>query len=122
MSTRGWKCWGYAVTLGAVLSGPGAAWAQSAGFPGNTGGGSQSGGASINNAPTFDPAAQAAALLIGTYRVPGAPPVDPTATYRVPSPGAAGGSSTTSTASSGTSTSTGATPATTATASTSGSQ
>jgi len=121
MSTTGWKWLTRAAVLGAVLSSPHAAWAQSVGLPGATGGGSQTGVATINNAPTFDPSAQAAALLIGNYRVPGAPPVDPTATYRVPTPGAGGGSSTTST-SAGSTTNTNTSTATTATASTTGSQ
>lgn len=118
MSTTGWKWLTWVAALGAVLASPHAAWAQSVGLPGATGGGSQTGAASINNAPTFDPSAQAAALLIGNYRVPGAPPVDPTATYRVPTPGAGGGTSTTTSSGSTTNTST----ATTATASTTGSQ
>ena len=118
MSTTGWKWLTLVAALGAVLASPHAAWAQSVGLPGATGGGSQTGAASINNAPTFDPSAQAAALLIGNYRVPGAPPVDPTATYRVPTPGAGGGTSTTTSSGSTTNTST----ATTATASTTGSQ
>src|SRR5262245_60879531 len=39
---------------------------------GSSSGSGQSTGAAINNAPTYDPAAQAAARLLGTYRVPGA--------------------------------------------------
>lgn len=117
MSTTGWKWLTRAAVLGAVLSSPHAAWAQSVGLPGTTGGSSQTSAATINNAPTFDPSAQAAALLIGNYRVPGAPPVDPTATYRVPTPGAGGGSSTTTST-----TTTNTSTATTATASTTGSQ
>jgi hypothetical protein len=77
-----------------------------------TGGGSStqsgSGTVALNNAPNFDPAAAAAAALVGNYRVPGAAPVDPTGVYRVPIPDTSGGSAATTTTTTGTTT-TGAT-------------
>ena len=56
-------------------------------------GSSQSNTASVNNQPTFDPAALAAARLLGTYRVPGSAAIDPTGAYRVPLPDTSGGAS-----------------------------
>jgi len=92
--------------LGLALAGAAPAFAQSTGTGGfgTTGTGGGSGGTTggqqtgtLNNQPTFDPSLQAAALLLGNYRVPGAPPLEPAGTYRVPSPGGGSGSSTAST-------------------------
>jgi len=92
--------------LGLALAGAAPAFAQSTGTGGfgTTGTGGGSGGTTggqqtgtLNNQPTFDPSLQAAALLLGNYRVPGAPPLEPAGTYRVPSPGGGRGSSTAST-------------------------
>ena len=103
------------LVLAAVLP-LGAAWAQSTGaggfsLPGSSGNGSstssttQSTGTATTGAGAFDPAFQLAARLFGLYRVPGAPPLDATGTYRVPSPDTGGGSAaatTSSTTSAGT--------------------
>jgi len=86
--------------LGLALAGAAPAFAQNSGGFGTTG---TTGGApgssstqqtgTLNNQPTFDPSLQAAALLLGNYRVPGAPPLDPAGTYRAPSAGGGSGSS-----------------------------
>ncbi|MGZ6134267.1 MAG: hypothetical protein ACXWK9_07395 [Myxococcaceae bacterium] len=103
------------LVLAAVLP-AGAAWAQSTaagGFslPGSSGSSgssttsTQATGTATTGAGAFDPAVQAAARLFGLYRVPGAPPLDATGTYRVPTPDTGGGSagaSTSSSASTGT--------------------
>ena len=70
-------------------------------------GSSQSSTATVNNQPTFDPVAQAAARLLGTYRVPGSASIDPTGAYRVPIPDTSGGASAATTSA--------ATPSTTST-------
>ena len=67
----------------------------------------QGSGSATTGAGAFDPAAQAAARLFGTYRAPGSPPLDPTGTYRVPGPDTSGSSATS--ASTTTSTTTGGT-------------
>jgi hypothetical protein len=89
----------------------------SAGTTGSsTGSSSQSNTASVNNAPTFDPAAQAAARLLGTYRVPGSVQIDPTGAYRVPLPDTGGSASAaTTTAATPSTTTTSASTATTST-------
>ncbi|MGZ6098971.1 MAG: hypothetical protein ACXWLL_11285 [Myxococcaceae bacterium] len=90
------------LVLAAVLP-AGAAWAQSTaagGFslPGSSGSSgssttsTQATGTASTGAGAFDPAMQAAARLFGLYRVPGAPALDATATYRVPAPDTSGGS------------------------------
>ncbi len=99
----------HAVGLGLVLSG--AAWGQNFGQPGGAGSGQQS--VTLNNAPVYDASAQAAALLVGQYRVPGAGLVDPSGTYRVPAPATAGSSGTTSTSTSASTTTGGSTTTTT---------
>jgi hypothetical protein len=88
-----------------VVLGPAAGRAQSSGFPGSatstgapgsgssSGGGSQASSSATTGAGAFDPLSQLAARLFGTYRVPGAPVVDATGTYRVPSAGGGGDSS-----------------------------
>jgi hypothetical protein len=102
--------------LAALLS-VGGAHAQSTGGPGagtggaagtGTSGGSASAqtGTAYNGPGAFDPVSQAAARLFGTYRVPGAPEIDPTATYRVPAPSGGGGSTSSATTNTSTSTST----------------
>jgi len=103
MTTKGRIFWTGATFLAVGLWVP-VARAQSLGqqTPGSSGQ-----APTVNNAPTFDPASQAAARLLGTYRVPGSVQVDPTGTYRVPLPDTSGGSATT--------TSTAATPSTTTT-------
>ena len=119
---RMWKAAG--LLLGVAMLGVPAARAQCVptGVQGTGSGGSSSGGVSLNNAPNFDPAAAAAAALVGNYRVPGAAPVDPTGLDRVPIPDTSGGSAaaaTTNTTTTGTTSaaSTGASAGTTATAS-----
>lgn len=98
------------LVLAAVLP-AGAAWAQSTaagGFslPGSTGSSAnsttstQATGTATTGAGAFDPALQAAARLFGLYRVPGAPPLDATGTYRVPTSGTGGGSAGATTSSS----------------------
>src|SRR5215472_3604046 len=84
-------------------------------------GSSQSNTASVNNQPTFDPAALAAARLLGTYRVPGSAAIDPTGAYRVPLPDTSGGASaaTTTAATPSTTTTSAATSTNTTTATTS---
>jgi hypothetical protein len=122
------------LVLGAVLW-AGTALAQAPGTPGtgntgtgNTGSGTGSTGTTTGGAPgtgggvTFDPAAAAAARLFGTYRVPGAAPLDASGVYRVdtgssPAPAGGGGSSAGSTGSTATTnTSTAGTAATGTTA------
>jgi hypothetical protein len=121
-TSRGqWKAAGLLLGV-AVLGGVSAARAQSVptGVGGTGGGTSTTGSVTLNNAPNFDPAAAAAAALVGNYRVPGAAPVDPTGVYRVPIPNTSGGASaatTTTTAATGT---TGASGGSTATASSGG--
>jgi hypothetical protein len=96
------------------------------GSTGSTGSGSSQQGGATGSAGgvTFDPAAQAAARLFGVYRVPGAPPLDPSGVYRVdtgssaPPAGSGGGggstgSSTSTSATTTTTTTTGAVPTTT---------
>ena len=116
-------------TMGTLLVGAmlwaGAARAQAPGTPGagntsssGTGTGTSGTGTATGGAPgtsggvTFDPAAAAAARLFGTYRVPGAAPLDTSGVYRVdtgssPAPaggGGSGGASAGSTATTNTST------------------
>jgi len=110
----------------AVVLPAGAPWAQSTaagGFslPGSSGSSSgssttstQATGTATTGAGAFDPALQAAARLFGLYRVPGAPVLDATATYRVPTPDTSGGSA-------GATTSTSATTTTAASTATAGS-
>ncbi len=104
------------LVLAAVLP-AGAAWAQSTaagGFslPGSSGSNgssttsTQATGTASTGAGAFDPAMQAAARLFGLYRVPGAPPLDATATYRVPAPDTSGGSAGATTSSSASTSST----------------
>ena len=118
--------------VGAILC-AGAARAQAPGTPGGgsttgtSGTGSSTSGTATGGAPgtsggvTFDPAAAAAARLFGSYRVPGAAPLDTTGVYRVdtsasPPAAGSGGSSTGSTGSTATTnTSTSGTPSTGAT-------
>jgi hypothetical protein len=132
-------------TVGTLIVGAmlwaGAAQAQAPGTPGGgssgtsgTGSGSTgtgsgtatTGGATASGGGlTFDPLAAAAARLFGSYRVPGAAPLDTSGVYRVdtgsspPAAGSGGGSSgtpatgsttTTNTTTSGSGTSGGATP------------
>ncbi len=118
------------LVLAAVLP-AGAAWAQSTaagGFslPGSSGNSGSSGtttqgtSTATTGAGAFDPALQAAARLFGLYRVPGAPALDATGTYRVPTPDTGGGSAgatTSSSASASTTTSAGTTSGGSATAS-----
>ena len=98
--------------VGAMLC-AGPARAQAPGTPGGGGSGSSgtgsgtatsgagtaSGGApGTSGGVTFDPAAAAAARLFGSYRVPGAAPLDTSGVYRVdtgssPPPAGGGGSS-----------------------------
>ena len=120
-------------TMGTLLVGAmlwaGPARAQAPGTPGagntgssGTGTGTSGTGTATGGAPgtsggvTFDPAAAAAARLFGTYRVPGAAPLDTSGVYRVDTgssaaPAGGGGSSagstgtTTTTATTNTSTS-----------------
>ena len=114
-----------AKTMGALLVGAmlwtGAAQAQAPGTPGSgsngttgtSGTGSTGTGTATGGSPgtgggvTFDPAAAAAARLFGSYRVPGAAPLDTTGVYRVdtsasPPAAGSGGSSAGSTASTAT--------------------
>ena len=95
----------------AVVLPAGAAWAQSTaagGFslPGSSGSSgssttsTQATSTATTGAGAFDPALQAVARLFGLYRVPGAPLLDPTATYRVPTPDTSGGSAAATTSSS----------------------
>lgn len=107
-------------TMGTLLVGAmlwaGAARAQAPGTPGSgnntgtAGTGSTATGTATGGAPgtsggvTFDPAAAAAARLFGTYRVPGAGPLDTSGVYRVDTgssaaPAGSGGSSAGSTGS-----------------------
>ena len=118
--------------VGAMLW-AGAAQAQAPGTPGGTnsgtsgtgtqgsGSGSTTGGATASGGGlTFDPLAAAAARLFGTYRVPGAAPLDTSGVYRVDtgaSPPAAGsGGSSAGSAGGTTATTNTTTSATTATA------
>src|SRR5215469_7127299 len=104
--------------VGAILC-AGAARAQAPGTPGGgsttgtSGTGSSTSGTATGGAPgtsggvTFDPAAAAAARLFGSYRVPGAAPLDTTGVYRVdtgssPPAAGSGGSSAGSTSSTAT--------------------
>ena len=103
----------------------GTAQAQAPGTPGGGSGSSGTGtsgsGTSTGGAPgaaggvTFDPTAAAAARLFGTYRVPGAPPLDISGVYRVdtgsspPPAGGGGGASSTGSTSAGSSSSSGST-------------
>lgn len=109
-------------TMGALMVGAmlcaGAARAQAPGTPGggNTGSsstGTGSGTSTTGGTPgssggvTFDPAAAAAARLFGTYRAPGAAPLETSGVYRVDTgssapPAGSGGSSAGSTASTAT--------------------
>jgi len=111
-------------TMGALLVGAmawtGAAWAQAPGTPGSgnsgttgtsgtgTGTGAATGGSpGTGGGVTFDPAAAAAARLFGTYRAPGAAPLDTSGVYRVDTsssapPAGSGGSSAGSTGSTAT--------------------
>jgi hypothetical protein len=101
MNTRQWQWMTAGWLLAAVLLGGSPASAQSTGFSTTGPGGTST--ATVNNAPVFDPAAAAAAALLGTYRVPGSATIDPTGAYRVPTPDTSGGSAaaTTTTAGSG---------------------
>src|SRR5262249_14674449 len=90
-----WKAAG--LLLGAAVLGGAPVWAQNFTTGGSSstssGSGSSTGGSvTLNNAPNFDPAAAAAAALVGNYRVPGARPVEPVGVYRVPIPDTSGGS------------------------------
>src|SRR5262249_41240883 len=120
-----WKAAG--LLLGAAVLGGGPGWAQNFTTGGgssstSSGSGSSTGGSvTLNNAPNFDPAAAAAAALVGNYRVPGARPVEPVGVYRVPIPDTSGGSAGATTATTTTATGTSAAGASGAsTASTSG--
>jgi len=106
-----WKAAG--LLLGAAVLGGSPAWAQnfttgSGSSSTSSGSGSSSGSVTLNNAPNFDPAAAAAAALVGNYRVPGAKPVDPVGVYRVPIPDTSGGSAGATTATTTTATGTSA--------------
>jgi hypothetical protein len=115
------KQWATGGVLLASLLWAGAVGAQNLGTgTQGTSGSSQGTSATVNNAPTFDPVAAAAARLLGTYRVPGAPLVDPTGAYRVPVPDTSGGAgSATTSAATPSTTTTSATTSTTTTASSS---
>jgi hypothetical protein len=73
----------------------------------------------VNGAPTYDPLAQAAARLFGTYRVPGAAPLDASGVYRVDT-GSAAAAATAAPSTGSTAASTGSGASTTSASTTSG--
>ena len=82
MNTRRGQSMAAGLLVGAVLLGGTLARAQNfttsggSTSSGSSGGSSTTGSVTLNNQPNFDPAAAAAAALVGNYRVPGAAPVN----------------------------------------------